>query len=63
MGMWQRHRQRQAGKYARQSYRLALQEANRTAAIRRAELVAIRATVRTQPRLAVPPRPDLRRGS
>ena len=61
MGMWQRHRQRQAGKYARRSYRLALREANRTAAMRRVELLAIRANVRAQLRAAVPPRPDLPR--
>ena len=41
MGMWTRHRQRQAGRYARASYQLAVREANRTAAMRRVELLAI----------------------
>lgn len=63
MGMWQRHRQRQAGKYARRSYRLARREANRRAALRRVELRAIRTNVRTQLRVADPPRPDLPAGS
>ena len=66
MGMWTRHRQRQAGRYARASYQLAVREANRTAAMRRVELLAIRANVRRQLReLAaanVPPRPDLSEG-
>lgn len=63
MGMWTRHRQRQAGRYARASYRLAVREANRTAAMRRVELLAIRVDVRRQLRelhaANVPRRPDL----
>ena len=61
------HRQRQAGRYARASYRLAAHEAQRNAELRRAVLAHLRA----QNRLALeaelrrlelergtPPRPD-----
>ena len=63
MGLWQRHRQRQAGKYARRSYRLARREAKRTAAMRRTESLATRANVPAQLPAGVPPRPDLPIGS
>ena len=59
MGWWTSHRQRQAGRYARASYRLQVHETRRAEAMRQVELLRIRAEVRARLReLAVPPRPD-----
>jgi hypothetical protein len=59
MGMWKSHRQRQAGKYAKASYKLELAEARRTAAMRRVQLAVLRVNVRSAIEASVPRRPDL----
>lgn len=62
MSLWTSHRQRQALRYARASYRLQRWEAERTEAHRRVIRAAIRADVRAKLRALqaadIPPRPD-----
>jgi hypothetical protein len=65
MGLWTSHRQRQAGKYAKASYRLEVARENERrrawaeamAAIRARPAVAVE--VEVHQRRALPPRPDV----
>lgn len=62
MGLWTNHRLRQAGKYARASYRLQRHEAERREAVRHVALLWLRAQNRlaldAELRRLAPPRPD-----
>lgn len=59
MGMWKNHRQRQAGKYAKASYKLELAQATKTSAVRRVEIAVLKANVEVAIEASVPRRPDL----
>jgi hypothetical protein len=61
VGIWTSHRQRQAGRYAKASYRLQRAEARNAAAMRRVELAWTAHLVASRRRelgLDVPARPD-----
>jgi hypothetical protein len=58
MGMWNNHRQRQAGKYARANYRLQRWQAERQWRMDQVALAQLKVTVRRAIEDSIPPRPD-----